>query len=128
MLAASLLLAATTVACGKASGGADTSGGQAASGSLQIAENDAGFEPRAVTVAAGRPLRLTFTNKGRVIHNLRIAGPDGRFNTADDTVLGDPVVQPGQSASTEWTPPSQPGALAFRCDAHPTHTGTVTVR
>jgi hypothetical protein len=62
------------------------------------------------------------------VHNLRIAGPDGRFNTADDTVLGDPIVPPGQSASIQWTPPSQPGALAFRCDAHPTHTGTITVK
>jgi hypothetical protein len=71
---------------------------------------------------------LTFVNKGKVIHNLHIAGADGRFGTEDDTVLGQPVVNPGESATIEWTAPAQAMQLEYRCDVHPEHRGLISVR
>ncbi len=99
-----------------------------ASVSVEIAESDEGFEPKLVTIERGQLVRVTFVNKGKVIHNLRIAGPNGQFGGPGDVVLGQPVVMPGQSATIEWKAPSQPGQVIFRCDLHPNHTGVITIR
>jgi plastocyanin len=104
----------------------DAAPSSASSCSITIAETDTGFDPVNVTVQRGEKVQLTFVNKGLVIHNLRIA-VGGQFGSATDVVVGNPVVQPGQSASIEWTVPAKAGVLHFRCDVHPTHTGTITV-
>ncbi len=95
--------------------------------SVEIAETDEGFEPKSVTVERGQTVHLTFVNKGKVIHNLRVAG-GAQFASAGDVVLGNPVVMPGESATAEWQAPSQAGRRLFRCDVHPNHTGVITIR
>jgi plastocyanin len=114
--------------------GGDSSGGQvrasddgSGAAAIEIAETDEGFEPNSVKVKAGQLVRVTFANKGNVIHNLRIAGPSGQFGGAGDFIIGDPVVQPGQKATGEWQAPVEPGRRTFRCDAHPNHTGVITI-
>ena len=112
------------VGCGSSS--AATSA-QPSGGSLQIAETDSGFEPKSITVDRGQALNVTFANKGKMMHNLRI-GSGGQFMGPNDVTFGNPIVQPGQSASGLWTAPSEAGKVLFRCDVHPNHTGTITVR
>jgi plastocyanin len=125
VLAASL----AALACGGDSSGGqvrasdDGSGGSA----IEIAETDDGFEPDSVIVKAGQLVTVTFANRGNVIHNLRIAGPSGQFGGAGDFVIGDPVVQPGQKAAGKWQAPGEAGRRSFRCDAHPAHTGVITI-
>ena len=63
--------------------------------SVEIAETDEGFQPKAITVGKAQEITLTFDNKGKDIHNLRIAGATG-FMSSSDAVLGNPVVQPGR--------------------------------
>ena len=107
---------------------ASNPGGGPAAVSVEIAESDEGFTPAAVSVERGQLVQVTFVNKGKVIHNLRIAGPSGQFGGAGDFVLGDPVVQPGQKATGDWQAPAEPGRRPFRCDVHPNHTGVITIK
>lgn len=95
--------------------------------SLEIAETDQGFEPQAITVERGQVVHVTFVNKGKDTHNLRIAG-GAQFGTSADVVFGTPAVTAGQSASGDWRAPSQAGKRLFRCDLHPNHTGVITIR
>ncbi len=132
--AALALTSVLFVACGGESNSAsDASSAPASAGSpppvsIEIAENDDGFVPRSVTVERGQLIHVTFANKGNVIHNLRIAGPSGQFGGAGDFVLGQPVVMPGDKTTGDWQAPGQSGSRAFRCDAHPTHTGVITIK
>jgi plastocyanin len=105
----------------------DTSSAAPAPVSVEIAETDQGFEPKSITVQRGQTVHLTFVNKGKDMHNLRVAG-GAQFTSAGDLVLGNPVVMPGQSATGEWQAPSQAGRRLFRCDVHPNHTGVITIR
>jgi hypothetical protein len=62
-----------------------------------------------------------------VIHNLRSAG-GSTFMSPTDVTFGNPIVQPGQSVTGVWTAPNEAGKRLFRCDVHPNHTGTITIR
>jgi plastocyanin len=121
-------------ACGgESTGASEPQSGSASSAtpspvSIEIAENDDGFVPRSVTVERGQLVHVTFANRGTVIHNLRIAGPNGQFGGAGDFILGQPVVAPGESATGDWQAPAQAGSRPFRCDAHPAHTGLITIK
>ena len=115
------------VGCGSSNTPAAAQTNAVGQASLQIAENDSGFEPRSITVARGQVLNVTFTNRGQEMHNLRIAG-GSQFMGPGDVTLGNPVVQSGQSATTAWTAPDSPGKRLFRCDVHPNHTGTIIIQ
>ncbi len=84
------------------------------------------YAPSQVTVAAGGKVKFNLSNAGTVPHNVRLAGPDGQYNTADDVQIGPQVVNAGENATFEWTAPERAGTLAFRCDFH-LNTGTITV-
>ncbi len=85
------------------------------------------FLPNELTVAAGQQVTLNLSNDGTVPHNMRIAGPDGDYNTDDDTIMEPNILKPGDKAVIEWTAPGQPGATSFRCDFHPDSVGAITV-
>jgi len=55
------------------------------------------------------------------------AGRDNQYNTADDAVSQPNVVKSGGTAVLTWTAPSKSGVYDFRCDLHPSSTGTITV-
>ena len=68
------------------------------------------FDPGEITVPAGATVRLTFTNKATVPHNLTFEDPIG---AATDT-----VIDPGDSQTIEftapthrWTPVREPGQV-----------------
>jgi plastocyanin len=122
-LAAAALLAA---ACG---GGDDSSSAtKAPSGNtFDITMGDNFYKPNQVTVKAGDKITFNLKNNGAAIHNMRIAGADNQYNTADDQ-LSEMVIQAGQASKFEWTAPTKAGLYNFRCDYHPTDSvGTFTI-
>jgi plastocyanin len=82
------------------------------------------FEPGTITLAAGKEFRINLDNQGKFAHNLRIAGPDGEFETDDDIVS--PDVPPGQKDDVT-AQIDEPGEYAFRDDFHHDMTGTLTI-
>lgn len=95
--------------------------------SLDVSATDSAFEPAELTVEAGKSFRITVTNNGTQVHNLRIAGPDGEWRTEDDIALST-FVNPGGKGELSGTIDS-PGTYEFRDDFHPTVlTGTLTVQ
>ena len=84
------------------------------------------YAPNQLTVSAGDRITFNLSNTGTLPHNIRIAGPDGKYDTADDVPIGAQVLNAGESAGFEWTAPDQAGTVEFRCDFH-LNTGTITV-
>lgn len=84
------------------------------------------YAPNQLTVAAGDKIKFNLSNTGTIPHNIRIAGADGEYSTADDVQIGPQVINAGENAVFEWTAPDQAGTLEFRCDFH-LNTGTITV-
>jgi glucose/arabinose dehydrogenase/plastocyanin len=76
------------------------------------------FDPGEITAPAGATVRLTFTNKATVPHNLTFEDPIG---AATDT-----VIDPGDSQTIEFTAP-EPGEYTFVCTLHPGMEGTLLV-
>lgn len=80
------------------------------------------------TVAAGDTVSFTLPNDGSNIHNLRLAGPDGEFNTDDDIVSDPDTITSGAEGTLDFTADGA-GTIPFRCDFHPTEmTGEITVQ
>jgi len=132
LLAAVLTLALGTAllaaACGNGSSApaAQTTPGGAGV-TLDITVGDNFYKPNEFRVLAGEQVTLNVTNEGQAVHTVRLAGPDGRYETDDDTTIDPPMIKPGQTVSLVWTAPTEPGAYDFRCDYHPEETGTITV-
>ena len=119
-----------SIACG---GEAEAPGAETATGgtdgSFDISQSDNFFEPKKFTVAPGQSVAFNIANDGAAIHNMRIAGPDGEFNTDDDAVSDPEMVSAGETAVLRWTAPDEPATIEFRCDFHPEEqTGTITVQ
>lgn len=97
-------------------------------GSQAITMLDNKFDPDTLTVAVGAVVTFDLTNKGTAIHNMRIAGEDGEYNTDDDAPSDPELITGGGTATLDWTAPGSAGEIAFRCDFHPTDmTGVITV-
>ena len=98
-------------------------------GNVAIVMTDNKFDPNAITVDSGASVTFDLTNNGVAIHNMRIAGPDGSYNTGDDAVSDPGLVSGGQTATLSWDAPSDAGEIIFQCDFHPTDMkGTITVQ
>ena len=76
------------------------------------------FDPAQITVPAGVTVRLTFSNKATVPHNLTFDDPIG--------VATETVVDPGASETIEFTAPDA-GEYTFVCTLHPGMEGTLVV-
>jgi len=101
--------------------------GEAVDVELDLAMKDNFFEPETLSVPAGKKFRVNLKNEGPTFaHNLRIAGPDGEFETADDLV-STPSAQRVGVAGELVGQIAQAGTYAARCDFHTEMTGTVTV-
>lgn len=78
-------------------------------------------------IAAGDTVNFTVPNIGVAIHNLRIAGPDGEYNTDDDFVSDPEVILGGAQGTLEFTF-GEAATFPYQCDFHPTEMlGEVTV-
>ena len=98
-------------------------------GNLAVTMTDNKFDPTTFTVGKSSSVTFDLTNKGVAIHNMRIAGPDGSYNTSDDAVSDPQLVTGGQTATLSWQAPSAAGEIIFQCDFHPTDMkGTITVQ
>ena len=94
---------------------------------LALNVSDSGFDPPEITAAAGKSFKITLTNTGTVVHNLRIAGPDGQFRTDDDIAVSG-FVNPGASGDASGKIDA-PGRYPFRDDFNPTQfAGTLIVQ
>ena len=90
---------------------------------------DETYIPNDFTVAKGAQVTFNLTNDGTAIHNMRIAGEDDEYNTADDAVSDPDLISGGQTGTLEWTAPNEAGEYKFQCDIHPTDMkGTITVQ
>ncbi|MCH7523332.1 MAG: cupredoxin domain-containing protein, partial [Chloroflexi bacterium] len=86
------------------------------------------FEPSELEVEAGQTFRINLTNAGEFIHNLRIAGADGEYETGDDLV-STPKFQTGGETGELVGQIDKPGVYSFRSDSQSTEmTGTITVK
>ncbi len=91
------------------------------------AANSAFFSPDTVAANAGDVIEIVVTNTGSVIHNLRLAGLDDEYDTADDFEMPPNVIEPGETQRLV-VKIDEPGTYSFRCDFHPlVQTGTLTL-
>ncbi len=98
-------------------------------GPIVVSMGDNFFDPKEINVDSGAAVTFDITNGGTAIHNMRIAGPDGSYNTSDDAVSDPQLVTGGQTATLSWDAPSDAGEIIFQCDFHPTDMkGTITVQ
>jgi plastocyanin len=129
LLAASALVLA---ACGdddeETNGGEESPAATAGAGGLSLTMEDDSFDPDELRVAAGSDVTIALTNDGNAIHNVRIAGADGEFESDDDAVSDPDRIEGGGLGTLVWTAPAQAGDYQFRCDFHPSQmTGTIKV-
>ncbi|HZP25579.1 MAG TPA: cupredoxin domain-containing protein [Dehalococcoidia bacterium] len=93
----------------------------------QQTESTGFFSPNAINVAAEEIVRINLQNNGAQTHNLRVAGGDGAYETADDFVTIPLLLTSGESGYTV-VQFSTPGQYVFRCDIHPqVQTGIINV-
>ena len=108
---------------------AETPSGTPAGG-IAVVMKDNLFEPAELTVKAGAAVTFELKNDGVAVHNMRIAGADGSYNTADDAVSDPNIIQSGGTGKLTWTAPDQAGEIKFQCDFHVAvgMIGTITVQ
>ena len=99
---------------------------EAVDGQLQTGTDDNFFTLNNLSVPLGETTTIEVVNEGTAIHNMRIAGPDGEFNTADDSVSDPELISGGDTGVVEFTP-TLAGSYTFQCDFHPTEQGGVIV-
>ena len=74
----------------------------------ELVARDFRFEPAELPATAGRQVTLTFTNRGKVTHNLSIPSiPDFDLD-----------FEPGKSETVIFVPPSTPELIEFVCKFH----------
>lgn len=118
-IALSLSVAVLAAACGGGtSERASPSEGQPPSDQvIEVSMGDNFFLENDLTVPAGQRLTISLNNEGRTVHNLRIAGPDGQYDTSDDLVSEPDVITSDEEGILSVG--LEPGLYIFRCDFHP---------
>jgi plastocyanin len=101
--------------------------GNGGDGTYDVSMTDDAYIPADFTVPAGGTLTLNLTNDGTAIHNVRVSGADGEYNTDDDAVSVPDLVQAGGTGTVTWEAPEDPGEFLYKCDIHPDLGGTITV-
>ncbi|GAB4458208.1 MAG: cupredoxin domain-containing protein [Anaerolineales bacterium] len=95
-------------------------GGGGASTTINVTMTDFHFEPSEFTVPAGQEITLNATNNGAVEHEFVIfkLGTDAgeKFGDEDEeNIYWEVEVMPGQSVTTTFTAPSEPGEYFVTC-------------
>jgi plastocyanin len=115
--AAGLALGVLVLAACAAAGSAGPPPTAPPGGALIVAD-DLAFSPRTVAVAAGTPIGLVFENRESAPHNVTILAGQGV-----ELFVGEVFGGPGWR--TYAVPALAAGDYRFRCDVHPTMTGTL---
>lgn len=96
-------------------------------GTVNVEMGDNFFRQSPIQVAPGQQVTVNLVNNGKVIHNMRIAGPDNRYESGDDVVSNPDTMRAGAKGTLRFQI-GQAGTFNFRCDFHPTEmVGTITV-
>lgn len=87
---------------------------------FDVTMTDFMFEPMEFTVPAGQEITVNATNNGAVEHEFVIfnLGTDAgeKFGDEDEeNIYWEVEVQPGQSATTSFTAPTEPGVYSVTC-------------
>ena len=124
LLSASLIISIALLAA--ACGGGDNDDGNAGPVSFDLSQGDTiepevtnFFELNEFTVSPGQEVTFNITNDGVAIHNMRVDGGDGEYDTDDDTVSDPDLFEAGDTGTLVWTAPDEAGEIIFRCDFHP---------
>ena len=99
---------------------------EATDGVIETEMGDNFYTRNNLKVGLGETVTISATNEGLAVHNFRIAGVDGEWNTDDDIVSDPDAVLAGGTAVLEFTPEAA-GTFTFRCDFHPLESGGVIV-
>ncbi len=100
-------------ACGTSSSGPSTS--------INVTMTDFSYSPNAFTVPAGKQISFSATDNGAVAHSFIVMQQghevQGHFTDADkaNVFWEQPEVQPGTSAQSTFTAPTQPGTYQIVC-------------
>ena len=66
-------------------------------------ETTSAFEPPSIELTPGETVKLVVKNTGGISHSVRVAGPDGEYDTIDDFVAssadGSDVIKPGEEGT-----------------------------
>ena len=107
-----VLFSLTLVSCGGAGGGASTK--------INVTMTDFQFQPSQFTVPAGQEITFTASNDGAVVHNfvvMKLGTNAGPFFDDEDVpnVYWQIELQPGATADTTFTAPTEPGEYQVVC-------------
>ncbi|HLO13409.1 MAG TPA: plastocyanin/azurin family copper-binding protein [Anaerolineales bacterium] len=111
ILMMAVLFSLTLVACG---------GGGGVSNKINVTMTDFQFQPSQFTVPAGQEITLNATNNGAVVHNFVVmkkgTSAGDSFDDEDTpNVYWEVELQPGGSANTTFTAPTEPGDYEVVC-------------
>jgi plastocyanin len=119
------LLGLLASACGGGSESGLPTPGPGGETVVRVEMRNSSFSPSGLTVRVGTDYILELRNGDGEAHNLRVAGIDNEYETADDIVSDD--VDPGETGSLKLRI-DQPGVYDFRSDSQPiTMLGTLIV-
>jgi plastocyanin len=91
-------------------------------GTIEISMENFLFVGNHLEVPIEEPVTIRVTNNDATVHNLRVAGNDGVFETEDDAVTTPDRIEAGAVGELAFAPPIS-GYFTFRCDFHPTSMG-----
>lgn len=111
LVIATVLFSLMLVSCGGAGGVSNT---------IDVTMTDFQFQPNQFTVPAGQEIAFKSSNNGAVVHNfvimkLGISAGDVFDDEDKPNVYWEIELQPGGSASTTFTAPSEPGEYEVIC-------------
>ncbi len=111
LIVLAVVFSLTLVSCSR-SGGTNTT--------INVTMTDFQFQPNTFTVPAGQQIKLNATNNGGGVHSFVImklgTQASETFGPQDEAnVYWQTEVQPGASANTTFTAPSQPGDYEVVC-------------
>jgi len=95
-------------------------GGGGPSTTLNVTMTDFKFEPMEYTIPAGQEITMNATNNGAVEHEFVIFnfGTEAGESFGDEdeaNIYWEVELQPGQSSTTTFTAPTEPGVYSVTC-------------